>query len=202
MYVYTCAVLCFFGNGNSYNSSLCEYVTWSKSLFDNITSFTTCAEKLPLYKETVLMESLFSIIGLGNFYSENYFDGAFELVEGAVTVVLIIICPRWFCKVQEQIKTFISVAMLTLLIICNSIEGILMYCSKVFNKPHIPIFIISFILAGTLTYKCGLQLKTLVMVISILITILNTVANLFMVELDLKLDGDGCPFTLEDMVDT
>ena len=145
---------------------------------------------------------MFSIIGLGNFYSENYFDGAFELVEGVVTVVLIIICPRWFCKVQEQIKTFISVAMLTLLITCNTIEGILMYCSKAFNKPHIPILVISFILAGSLTYKCGLQLKTFVMVISILITILNTVNNLGMVELDLKLDGDGCPFTVEDMVDT
>ena len=148
------------------------------------------------------MESLFSIIGLGNFYSENYFDGALELVEGVVTVVLIIISPRWFCKVHEQIKTVISAAMLTLLIICNTIEGILMYCSKAFNKPHIAISLISLVVAVILKYKCGLQFKTFVMTISILITIFNTVTNLFMFKFDLKLDGDGCPFTLDDMVDT
>ena len=101
MCVCTCAVLFCFGNGNSYNSSLCEYVAWSKSLFDNITNFTTCVEKLPLYKETILKGSLFSIIGLGNFYSENYFDGAFELVEGIIAAFLIIIYPRWLCKAHE-----------------------------------------------------------------------------------------------------
>ena len=67
-YIYTCAVLCCFGNGNSDSLSLCECIAWSKSLFNNITSFTTCAEELPLYKGTVLINSLFSIIGLGNFY--------------------------------------------------------------------------------------------------------------------------------------
>ena len=200
-YIYTCAVLCCFGNGNSDSLSLCECIAWSKSLFNNITSFTTCAEELPLYKGTVLINSLFSIIGLGNFYSKNYFDGVFELVEGAITVLLIIIYPSWFCKVKEQVKTVISAVLLFLLIICNILEGILMYCSKEFNKPYIPILIISLVLAGVLQYKYGLQCKTFVITISTLITILNTVTNLFLFEFDLKLDGDGCPFTLDDAVD-
>ena len=194
--------MCCFGNGNSDKSSVCEYVSWSKSLFDNITSFTTCAEELPVYKGTVLIDSLFSIIGLGNFYSKNYFDGAIELMEGAITVILIIICPRWFCKVKEQIKFGISVALLILLIFCNILEGVLMGCNKAFNKPHIPILIVSLFIAGILQYRCGLQFKTFVIIISTLITIFNTITNLFLFEFDFKLDGDGCPFTLDDAVDT
>ena len=91
MYVYI--YLYSFVNGNSDNLSMCEYVALSESLFNNITSFTTCAEWLPVYKGTVhvLIDSLFSVIGLGNFYSKNYFDGAIELVEGVITVILIII---------------------------------------------------------------------------------------------------------------
>ena len=205
MCIYTCTVLCCFGNGNSDRSSVCEYVSWSKSMFNNITSFTTCAEQLPLYKKTVLIGSLFSIIGLGNFYSKNYFDGAIELGEGVITittVILIIICSRWFCKVQKQIKTGISLVLLILLIFCNILEGVLMYCNKAFDKPHIPISIVSLVLAGFLGCKCGLQFKTFVIITSTLITILNTVTNFFLFKFDLKLDGDGCPFTLDDAVDT
>ena len=87
----------------SYNLQLCQYVVWSKQIFSNIASYSNCFEKESLYKTVVLKCSLLSIIGLGNFYSEHYFDGVFELMEGAITIFLVIMWPGCLCKLQERI---------------------------------------------------------------------------------------------------
>ena len=144
----------------------------------------------------MLKRSLFSIIGLSNFYSGHYFDGAFEFVEGVITVFLLFIWPHWLCKIQERIKNLISVATVILLIIAHIVDIIYMYCSRKFNS-HILILIFSSVLVGLLQYKYRLQLKTLVMILSVLITIMNTASNLFLFEFSLKLDGYGCPFILD-----
>ena len=76
-----------------------------------------------------------------------------------------------------------------------------MYCSRTFKTPwHSVILLISLFVTSSLLYKCGLKFKTSVMIMSVLITIINTVSNLFMFEFNLKLDGYGCPFILEDSV--
>ena len=176
-----------------------SYVVWSKQIFSKIASFSTCLEKESLYKTVVIKSSLLSVIGLGNFYSKHYFDGVFEFVEGAIAAFLVIMWPGCLCKLQERIKTFISAAMLTLLIVCHVIECIHMYCSRTF-KIHSVILITALLLGALLWYKCGLKFKTFVMIISVFITILNTVSDLFMFEFNLKLDGYGCPFITEHPV--
>ena len=198
VYIYTLLiVLCCIGNGNSYN--FCEYLVWSKQIFSNITSISTCFEEQSLYKTVVLERSWLSIIGLGNFYSKHYFDGVFELVEGAIATFLVLMCPGWLCKIKESIKTFISVVVLSLLIFCHAVELTHMYCSRSF-KIHTVTLLTSLLLAALLYHKTGLKLKTFVMITSVLIIILNTVSNLFLFEFNLKLDGYGCPFKLEDSV--
>lgn len=144
----------------------------------------------------MLKGSLFSIIGLSNFYSKHYFDGAFEFVEGVITVFLLFMWPHWLCKLQQRIKTFISVGMLIILIAGHIVELIYMFCSRTF-KPHIVILIISSLGAGLIQYKYGLQFKTFIMMLSVLIIISNTASNLFLFEFNFKLDGCGYPFTLD-----
>ena len=68
-------------------------MVWSRQFFGKITN-ATCSEKEPLYKAAVLKISWLSIIGLGNFYSEHYFDGAFELMEGVIAIFSIIVWPH------------------------------------------------------------------------------------------------------------
>ena len=124
-------VLCCIANGRSYD--FCEYLVWSKQIFSNITSSSTCFEEQSLYKTVVLKSSLLSIIGLGKFYSKHYFDGVFELVEGAIATFLVLLCPGCLCKLKENIKTFISAAVLFLLIVCHVIELIHMCRSRSFK---------------------------------------------------------------------
>ena len=168
-------------------------MAWSKQIFNEINNFTTCTERELLYKVTVVKRSWFSVIGLGNFYSEHYYDGVFELVEGLITAALVFIWPRWLCEVQECLKTFISGAALFLLLLCHTVDVVYMVCEETF-KLHFVILIISSLSAGLLWWKYRLQFKTIVMIISVLISIINTASNLFMFEFDLKLDGYGCPF--------
>ena len=120
-------------------------------------------------------------------------------MEGAIATFLVLMCPGWLCKLKEGIKTFISAVALSLLIPCYAVEFIDMYCSRSFKIQSVTL-LASLVLAALLYYKYGLKFKTFVMIMSVLITILNTVGNLFMFEFNLKLDGYGCPFKLEDSV--
>jgi len=157
---------------------------------------STCNEREPLHKVAVLRLSLFSIIGLGNFYSGHYFDGTFEFVEGVITVFLVIMWPQQLCKLPEHLKNIISVNMMILLILWNTVQVIHMYCSKSFN-PYFVILIFSIIFTIFLQCKYRFQCRTFSMIVAVLITVLNTASNLFMFEFDFKLDGYGCPFTLD-----
>lgn len=167
---------------------MCGYVSWSNQFFREV----PCSEKQLLNKPAVMKASLFSFIGMGNFYSEHYFNGAFELVQGVIAIFLVTIWPSWLCKLREHVKNLISVGLLILLIVSNILEAIHMFCTGIF-EVYFMIMIISLILASCLRYKCGIQLQctTFSMIIALSNVTLNTllISNLLMVEFNFKLDG-------------
>ena len=125
--------------------------------------------------------------GVGKFYSGDYFNGLFELLEGLIAIASIAVW--YFCK-TKRLKPFYDILLVFALLSCYVIEVTHMICSKQVEAFYIIIMVISLILTCILRYwSCN----NVIVIVTLLTTLFLSASDAFMVWFFKEVDGHGCP---------
>ena len=207
-------VLCYINIGSGY---ICDYLPWSKDPSNGTTS--DCSKHQAVNKNVALLLSIGSVFGLDDFYTGNFLDGVFALVQGVITIlsILISLCT-WRCskclkcfKCIRIFKIFSDITLTILLAICilSEITHMIINCdnsTEFYEIIYNIVTIILFFFTCYLRYSkfcrwCEekhpkLSRRLMATLITIVVMLINTIVDFLLVWYDKRLDGNGCPFLI------
>lgn len=163
---------------------VCRYLPWSTESDDT----QNCTEG-NIKRSTLFAVSLIPL-GFGKFYSGYYFNGLFELVQGLIAIISVLVW--YYCCKRPKVK-WLSDILLTLgLFLCYAIEVTHMICSKQFELFYIIMLVISLTLTFALRCCCCCCNDLITVIVTISTMCLLTVGDAFVVQFFKEVDGHGC----------
>ena len=160
---------------------MCSYLTWNTDTAQNCTEGS-------IERTTLFVVSFFPI-GIGKFYSGEYFNGVFELVQGIIAITSVLV---WYYCERKNVKVLSDILLIIGLLLCFALEVGHMICSKQLEPFYIAVMVISLMLTCCLRYYCRLN-NSLTVIVTILTMCLLIASDAFMVYFFKELDGHGCP---------
>ena len=159
--------------------NICDYLPWSTDNAQNCTEGRI--------ERSTLFAVSFMPLGVGQFYSGDYFNGIFELAENVIAITSLLVW--YYCK-RQNVKLLSDILLTTALVSCCAIEIIHMICSKQVEVLYIITMFISLTLTCTLRCCCCNNLTVIVTISTMCFLIAS---DTFMVWYFKEVDGYGCP---------
>ena len=172
-----CSTICI-STVNGYR--MCSYLSWSTDTAQNCTEGST--------ERTTLFAVSFIPLGVGKFYSGEYFDGIFELLQGIIAITSVLV---WYYCRRKNVKRLSDVLLTIALFLCFALEIGHMICSKLVELFYIIVMVISLVLTCGLRYCCLNDFLTVIVTISTMCLLIASDA--LMVYFFKEVDGHGCP---------
>ena len=174
-----CSTICI-STVNGYHDRMCSYLSWSIDTAQNCTEGST--------ERTTLFAVSFIPLGVGKFYSGEYFNGIFELLQGIIAITSVLV---WYYCRRKNVKLLSDVLLTIALFLCFALEIGHMICSKQIELFYIIVMIISMMLTCGLRYCCLNDFLTVIVTISTMCLLIASDA--LMVYFIKEVDGHGCP---------